>query len=155
MSIWKTPRKPCLRVLAGLILVAGYSARTAAAPQDLHFDAVLPERIKTLLADHYAIDKPLAAARIDLNEDGTEEIIVADPAYTCPPGTKGFCAFEILADRDNSLLSLGKIRGKRVQAGNAYNAGVRNILTFGLNASDFQPTVYVWEPLSSRYNVKN
>lgn len=98
----------------------------------------IPELTRT---EHLDIEQ------IDLNEDGINEYIVRHPG--CYPDQ--LCAYDVLADTGEEMLSLAHVEALKVEVGQHYTNGVRNILIFSNTANDFEYTLYRWNSTASHY----
>jgi hypothetical protein len=143
-------------LLVFILLIPAFTGHASAAG-NLNFTSEITDR-QRLVIDRYFKDtlhtpaaNPIALALADLNEDGLNEFILQSD---CKEGQKGYCSFTILAETDNKVISLGSITGWVIELGNAYSNGVRNIIARQNPRNDFDRTVYVWEPQTARYMIK-
>ncbi|GJL84497.1 MAG: hypothetical protein DHS20C02_02720 [Micavibrio sp.] len=96
--------------------------------------------------------KNIRIAGTDLNEDGINEFIIS--TQDCPPPKK-MCSYLILADKGRSMISLGRIKARYLSLANTYSHGIRDIQAYDNEKNDFDYKLYVWEPASSHYTVKD
>ena len=135
-----------------LVLNLGIFASMAEAAEALRFDSSIPrssfESIKHF--SNNALDKSISGidiAEADLNQDGLSEFILRSKSCKTLP----VCRFDILAETDEGIVSLGTIQGKNLLLGNEFTHGVRNILLFEEAMNDFDYELYTWHPELSSY----
>jgi hypothetical protein len=140
---------------AGALIAAAmaFNFSWAFATEPLHFND-RPGPTSTVFLERFfqSLNPPLAVpalAAADLNEDGLNEFI----AQTACQTNQG-CVYLVLAESDGTLIQLGQIPARSLALGSAYSAGVRNIIAYKSGNNDFTPTLYVWEPASRQYMIK-
>ena len=134
------------------ILLVFVATGPALATDALDFNGQTSQREKALLGQYAAshLKQPLetlSLARPDLNGDGMGE-------YVLRPECAKICTFTILAEKKDEIIELGMIEARELRLGNAYTGSVRNIIAFKDAINDYERTVYVWEPKSARYMMK-
>jgi len=121
----------------------------------ISFDQTVNARVQKNI-DQYVeaapgvLPEPIHTAGVDLNEDGVKEFIIT--SSNCKDN-KDICTYIILADKGKDLLKLGNINAYNILLADSYSHGVRDILAFEDINSDFDYTLYVWEPARSRYTI--
>ena len=138
-----------IRVFASFLLgFIALAANSAHAAENIRFDARVDGAEKLRLDSFFKQSSDtFGIARVDLNEDGSFEYIVRT-------GCDGECTYAVLAEADGSIIELASIKARTVQLSGAYTDSVRNIIAFQTPGNDYKQTVYVWEPDSARYMIK-
>lgn len=85
---------------------------------------------------------------VDLNGDYTDEYIVSQEDCL---GKDTLCTFKVLAWMQKEFIQIGEIQAKGLFLGNRYENGVRHIMAFDNALSDYDVSVYRWDPKSLRY----
>ena len=122
------------------------------ASEILTFDRPVPrssfEKIKTFSVNALQEDADnLSIARVDLNQDGLDEFVARKKE--CTRTTP--CLYTILAESDDSIVSLGAFEGTGLLLGSEFTHGVRNLLVFENMRNDFDYVLYTWHPEVSAY----
>jgi len=86
-------------------------------------------------------------AKADLNSDGLYEFI----AKTKDCDTASACTFNILAETQKGVISLGHMQGKTLLLGNEYHHGIRSLIVYENGHNDYDHTLYTWKPNLSAY----
>ena len=141
------------RLGALLALALSMWASSAPAMEPLRFDAKPGPTSKVLLDRHFQSLEPAQTtpplAAIDLNEDGLDEFIAQTACKA-----DGICQYLVLAESRSAIVQLGLIAARTLALGSAYSGGVRNIIAYKAGDNDFTPTLYIWEPASRQYMIK-
>ncbi len=111
----------------------------------------LKSQINTLLAEIYNTDISLyEIANIDLNNDGIDEHILK--RKTCG-ATQNQCIYSILAEKDDEIILLSKIRAKNLIIGETSSYGIKDILAFKNEINDYNFDIYMWSPSQKMYII--
>lgn len=110
----------------------------------LYADAFLRKEYRDDLSDYQA-------ATADLNADGIDEIILKKRGCE---DSEILCRYLILAEKDNKMLLLSKIRARHIMLGEDYSHGVRDILAFKNRIDDYDYQIYVWDSSTIQYTIE-
>lgn len=131
-------------------------AHPAAAVENVVFGANLGATSRLLLTGYLDLDSagPLdayEAARVDLNEDGMDEIVLRERG--CAEKEK-ICAHLFLAQTKDKIFKISEIQTRYIMLAGTYSDGVRDILAFRNEKNDYDFDLYVWDSRQSRYRLE-
>ena len=132
-----------------LFLVCALSAGEAYCAEILRFDEDIPQSSRQKIISFQEPTTHPAIAKADLNGDGLHEFILRP--NECPEKTP--CPYNILAETDTGMVSLGSIEGYNLLLGSEFTHGVRNLLIFKSSVNDFDYALYTWHPETSKYRM--
>jgi len=110
---------------------------------DFHYN-VSTRALHNFLPPHYSLETPVGL--VDLNADGIAEMIV----QKCEENSS-ICLHSIWAEQEKNYIELATIAAMRLHLGRNRHHGVQNILAYDDPRNDYNATVYVWDPINSRY----
>lgn len=127
--------------------------RPVSAVEQLNYsDKISPSleyQINSFLEKTYETDISLYyIADIDLNNDGIDEYILK--RKSCE-SDKSYCIYSIIAEKDNNIILLSKIRAKSIMIGETYSYGIKDILAFKNEINDYNFDIYMWSPSQKMY----
>lgn len=140
-------------VFSALALYPAFSQ----AAERLLYDSQAGASSRIALEDYAqkALGEPLSAldfAKVDLNDDSLPEFILRDKSCS---GERAICAYNVWAETDQGVISLGTVRAKTLLLGNERSHGVRNLMAFTDTHNDYAYSVFVWNPTEKRFEEKD
>lgn len=134
------------------LICAGYIS-PAGAIEPLNYQKnispTLEYEIDLFLKKEYRNDlSQYRISSIDLNNDGIDEHILK--SRQCEMH-KRQCTHLILAEKNDGILLLSKIRAYNLMIGGTSSHGVKDILAFTDDINDYNFNIYMWSPPRKMY----
>jgi hypothetical protein len=118
--------------------------------QTLSFGTPVSEPSKILINQYLGADQDrFDIAPADLNEDGLYEFILKSRACS----EDGVCLYKILATSDGGPVEVSVIKAVRLELGQGYTYGIRNLVAHSNPDNDFARDIYAWDSAASRYKI--
>lgn len=100
----------------------------------------------------YAPEDAWSVSRIDLNNDGRDELILKTEADDCD--ARRGCDYLVAAEKSSHWIQLGRIKAFNILVSDKRTYGVRDLIVYNIPNNDFESVRYVWKPKSFKYEEK-
>jgi len=117
---------------------------TLGASAQISASSFLKEDFQTTLSAY-------EAARVDLNDDGIDEIILRE---TNCRNNSAPCAHIVLAHTNDQIFKLSEFQAKYIMLAGTYSHGIRDILAFRDKKNDYNFDLYIWDSHKGQYKLE-
>jgi len=135
-------------LICSAVLVVSVPFFSVWASVPLHFSKIeTPADLPYMLREDYKSALPLYMNASDLNGDGLDEVILR----LCPE-LETVCPYKIYALQGDKSVLLGEFSAHSVRLADSSTQGIADLAVYANKMNDYNYTLYIWDPLESRYN---